>query len=143
MSQRRQKPPRGADQESINEGIVLEYKRFGGVGRRGQFKDLMSHHHFEVVCLQETIKREFSDHMLSDLVNGQDFSWVWTEAKGHSRGTLTGIKNGNLEIIDTDKGAFFSSIKAKSRKDNLVWEVINVYGPIQNERKQDFRGAFK
>jgi len=48
-----------------------------------------------------------------------------------------------LEIIDTDKGAFFSSIKAKSRKDNLVWEVINVYGPIQNERKQDFRGAFK
>lgn len=98
----------------------------------------MSHHHFEVVCLQETIKREFSDHMLSDLVNGQDFSWVWTEAKGHSGGTLTGIKNGDLEIIDTDKGAFFSSIKAKSRKDNLVWEVINVYGPIQNERKQEF-----
>jgi exonuclease III len=46
----------------------------GGAGRRGQFKDLMSQHHLEVICLQETIKKNFTDHMLKDLVNGQDFS---------------------------------------------------------------------
>jgi exonuclease III len=43
----------------------------GGAGRRGQ---LMSQHHLEVICLQETIKKNFTDHMLKDLVNGQDFS---------------------------------------------------------------------
>jgi hypothetical protein len=26
------------------------------------------------------------------LVNGQDFSWTWTEVEGHSGGTLTGVK---------------------------------------------------
>lgn len=47
-----------------------------GAGRRWQFKDLMSFHHLEVIGLQETIKRDFSNHMLKDLVNGQDFSWI-------------------------------------------------------------------
>lgn len=76
--------------------------------------------------------------MLSDLVKGKDFNWVWTEAEGHSGGTLTGINNNDIEVVNTDRGVFFSSMIAKSRKDNLVWEVINVYGPVQNERKQEF-----
>lgn len=118
--------------------IFWNIRGLGSAGRRGQFKDLMRHHHFEVVCLQETIIKEFSAHVLSDLVNGQDFSWVWTEAEGHSGGTLTGVKNGDIELISTNKGAFFSSIKAKSRKDDLIWEVVNVYGPVQDEKKQEF-----
>lgn len=45
--------------------------------------------------------------MLKDLVNGQDFSWTWTEAEGHYGGTLTGVKNGDIEVINTDRGSFF------------------------------------
>jgi len=74
MGLRRVKPLKGEDQGSIDEDSFLEYQGFGGAGRRWQFKDLMSFHHLEVICLQETIKRDFSDHMLKDLVNGQDFS---------------------------------------------------------------------
>lgn len=70
-------------------------------------------------------------------MNGQDFSWVWTEAEGHSGGTLTGVKNGDTDVLGFDKGSF-SSIKARDRKDNVIWEVINVYGPVQNEKKQEF-----
>lgn len=98
----------------------------------------MGHHHFEVICLQETIKRDYTDHFLKDLVNGQDFSWVWTEAEGHSGGTLTGVKNGDTEVLGFDKGVFFSSIRAMSRQNKLEWEVINVYGPVQTERKHAF-----
>ncbi|OQU88913.1 hypothetical protein SORBI_3002G120601, partial [Sorghum bicolor] len=98
----------------------------------------MNHYHFDVVCLQETIKRDFSYHILKDLVNGQEFSWIWTEAEGHSGGILTGVKNGDIEVINHDRGSFFASIRAKNRKDGLVWEVINVYGPVQHERKQNF-----
>jgi exonuclease III len=54
--------------------LFWNIRGLGGAGRRWQFKDLMSFHHLEVICLQETIKRDFSDHMLKDLVNGQDFS---------------------------------------------------------------------
>lgn len=98
----------------------------------------MQQHHLEVVCLQETIKRDFSDHMLKDLVNGQDFSWVWTEAEGHSGGTLTGVRNGDLDVLAVDKGNFYSSIKVQDIKENVVWEVIIVYGPVQNDRKTEF-----
>jgi hypothetical protein len=73
--------------------------------------------------------------MLRDLVNSQDFNWVWTEAKGHSGGTLTRVKNGDIEMINHDKGSFFYDIRAKNRKDDLMWEIINVYGLMQHERK--------
>jgi hypothetical protein len=98
----------------------------------------MSQHHLEVVCLQETIKRDYTNQLLKDLVNGQDFSWIWTEAEGHSGGTLTGVKNGDIEVLSSDRGVFFLSIRAKSSQNNLKWEVINIYGHVQNERKQDF-----
>lgn len=135
--QQKSKAPKRGDQKSIDEISLLECEGLGGARRRGQLKDLVSFHHPDVVYLQETIKREFSDHLLKDLVNGQHFSWTWTEAEGHSGGTLTGVKEGDIEVISHDEESFFSSIQA-NRKDDVVWEVINVYGPVQNERKQNF-----
>jgi exonuclease III len=107
--------------------IFWNIRGLGGASRRGQFKHLMSQHHLEVVCLQETIKRDYTNQLLVDLVNGQDFSWIWTEAEGHSRGTLTGVKNDDIEVLSSDRGVFFSSIRAKSSQNNLKWEVINIY----------------
>jgi endonuclease/exonuclease/phosphatase (EEP) superfamily protein YafD len=37
-----------------------------------------------------------------------------------------------------DEGEFFSSILIENRSDNMQWEVMNVYGPVQHERKADF-----
>lgn len=37
-----------------------------------------------------------------------------------------------------DSGSFFSSIKIEDRNKHLTWEVVNVYGPVQIERKSDF-----
>jgi hypothetical protein len=87
-------------------------------------------------------QRDFSDHMLKDLVNGQDLSWVWTKAEGHSGGTLTGVRNGDLDVLAVDKGNFYSSIKVQDIKENVLWEVINVYGPVQNDRKTEFLEEF-
>jgi hypothetical protein len=45
-----------------------------------------------VICLQETMKTHFSMTDLRNLVGGQSVSWNWTSAKGHSGGTLMGVK---------------------------------------------------
>jgi hypothetical protein len=41
-------------------------------------------------------------------------------------------------VIDKDKGEFFSSMPISSKQDNFNWEIINVYGPVQSEKKAGF-----
>jgi hypothetical protein len=38
------------------------------------------------------MKVEFTNTELRNVVGGQSFSWNWTAAKGHSGGTLIGVK---------------------------------------------------
>ena len=54
----------------------------GGLGRRKQLKELMAKHRVDVICLQETIKQDFSIQELKALGGNLIFSWNWTEAVG-------------------------------------------------------------
>ena len=49
-----------------------------------------------------------------------------------------GVKQGDIDALEMEFGAFFSSIKISNREGDFIWEVINVYGPVQHERKADF-----
>lgn len=120
--------------------IVLFWnvRGLGGEGRRGQLKELIAKHRVDVICLQETIKKEFSVKELRDMVRDIPFAWSWTPAVGHSGGTLTGVKQDEMEAIDTYRGKFFSSIRVENTKEWFIWEIINVYGPVQDERKVEF-----
>jgi hypothetical protein len=53
-------------------------------------------------------------------------------------GTLTGVKLINAIFVEKDSGVFFSSLVVISKADNFKWEIINVYGPVQTERKLEF-----
>jgi hypothetical protein len=33
---------------------------------------------------------------------------------------------------------FFSSMTVENKKDKFYWEIVNVYGPVRNERKCEF-----
>jgi hypothetical protein len=41
-------------------------------------------------------------------------------------------------VLGEDRGEFLTSMKLMSRQDKFIWEVINVYGLVQLERKQQF-----
>lgn len=88
--------------------------------------------------MQETIKKEFSIKELREFVGDMPFSWNWTAAEGHSGGTLTGVKQGEMGAIEMDSGKFFSSIIIENKKENFKWEIINVYGSVQDNRKVEF-----
>jgi hypothetical protein len=57
---------------------------------------------------------------------------------GHSCGTLTGVNLAGASVVGKDSGDFFSSMTVIYKEDNFKWEIINVYGPVQIERKPDF-----
>lgn len=51
---------------------------------------------------------------------------------------MIGVKEGDVDALEMDEGEFFSSITVETRLDNFQWEIINVYGPVQLERKGHF-----
>jgi exonuclease III len=111
---------------------------FGVLGRRKQLREWKHKFKIEVICLQETIKADFSPGELASISEGENFEWVWTVAQGHSGGTPMGAKTDNIAVISSDRGEFYSSMKIFSRQDKTEWEVVNVFGPVQTERKADF-----
>jgi exonuclease III len=118
--------------------LFWNIRGLGGEGRRKQLREMMADQRIDVVCLQETIKEDFNQWELRALCDQGNFSWNWTPARGHSRGTLVGVKQGDLDAVEMDAEEFFSSIKIINRCDNFEWEVINVYGPVQHEKKAGF-----
>jgi exonuclease III len=80
----------------------------GGKGRRRQLREMIFKQRIDVICLQETMKTHFSLANLRNLVGGQRFSWNWTSARGHSGGTLIGVKQGDLDAKEMGEGEHFS-----------------------------------
>jgi exonuclease III len=118
--------------------LFWNIRGLGAEGRRKQLSEIRQIHRVDVICLQETIKREFSVGELATLSEGFRYEWVWTAAQGHSGGTLIGVKTDDITVIGKECGEFYSSMKIRSRKDEFRWEVVNVYGPVQVERKHQF-----
>jgi endonuclease/exonuclease/phosphatase family metal-dependent hydrolase len=50
-----------------------------------------------------------------------------------------GVKTDDITVLERGKGKFFTSMKIAARQDNFKWEIVNVYGPVQIERKSKFR----
>jgi len=51
---------------------------------------------------------------------------------------LVGASKDLVEIEEEEHGAFYQSIQLRNTKDGTVWTLINVYGPVQDEKKTDF-----
>jgi endonuclease/exonuclease/phosphatase (EEP) superfamily protein YafD len=48
------------------------------------------------------------------------------------------VRTDDIIVLKKDKGEFFTSMKVTGKQENYTWEVINVYGPVQMERKTAF-----
>jgi exonuclease III len=118
--------------------LFWNVRGLGADGRRKQLRELRDFHRVDIVCLQETFKSDFSVGELSSLSEGSPFEWCWTAANGHSGGTLTGVNSFLANILQKECGEFFSSMKIETKADKFTWEVVNIYGPVQTDRKAGF-----
>jgi exonuclease III len=101
-----------------HESSLLEYEGLERrEKRRGQLKELIDKNRVDILCLQETMKREFSISELRGLVGNSNFSWNWTACSGHSGGTLIGVKQGDLDAVEMDEGKNFKCENKRKRGD--------------------------
>ena len=59
------------------------------------------------MCLQETIRSEFSSADLRKLVGGLNFVWHSIPAIGHSGGILVAARSDSIDVTRVDQGRFF------------------------------------
>jgi hypothetical protein len=49
-----------------------------------------------------------------------------------------GVDENCFSVHQEDWGAYFQSMILEQRVDNFVWELINIYGPVSEDRKGGF-----
>jgi hypothetical protein len=49
-----------------------------------------------------------------------------------------GVKEGQLEVEDSEIGDHYVNMVLRDRVSNFRWELITVYGPAQHDESQDF-----
>lgn len=118
--------------------LFWNVRGLGNPGRRGQLKEVVQINKIEVVAIQETIRESFHMKELERFVGGRDFQWFTKPATGHSGGMLLGANTELFEVVEMDVGQFFISMVLKNKVGGKEWGVINVYGPVQYDRKEDF-----
>jgi exonuclease III len=78
---------------------------FGLPEKRRILKDFISREHFDVVCLQETKKDDFSQRFLHSL--SPKFSdWQFIPSLGAAGGILLGINSDQCQLLSWDVGLF-------------------------------------
>jgi exonuclease III len=55
--------------------LCWNVRGLGGKGRRRQLKEMVTMHRVDIMCLQETMKEQFTVVDLKGLVSGHNFSW--------------------------------------------------------------------
>ena len=107
-------------------------------GRTRQIYEFVGDHRLDFVCLQETIKNEFSLLELRKLVGGFNVVWHYIPAIGHSGGILVGARVDTFEVKHTDQGQYFCSMTLVQKTTGHSWELICVYGPACHSGSADF-----
>ena len=118
----------------------MNIRGLGQKGRSSQLVEMVHKYQVEGVCLQETLKKNFTDRELANLCRGLQFNWSWIPTSGHSGGLLLGVKEDNLEVIREVNRSFSQSVLIRQKDIGSCWELVNVYGPVMDNKKSDFLG---
>ena len=118
--------------------LFFNIRGFGHVGRRTLIKNLLREHQIDIVCLQETIKQDFTDLELQSLEVGEKFFWCWLPAMGHSGGILMFLRDSAFEVESTDRGQYFLSVNFLHRRLHRPMTLIGVYGPANHAASETF-----
>lgn len=106
----------------------------GKAARVGQLKEIINKERADIVGIQETIKKDFSDIELRGLSSGIPFLWNWIPAQGRSGGMG---KDDILEIEGWNKGSYYIEVSIQDRINNFRWRLA-VYGPANHKWSADF-----
>jgi hypothetical protein len=72
----------------------------------------------DIVALQETLKNDFTDTELKELLGNREFNWLWVPARGHFGGIITGVRTDELKIENSHLGSYFLAVLVRNRSTN-------------------------
>lgn len=118
--------------------LFWNIRGLGSKGRRSQLKNILQEHKVNCVCISETIKQNFTNREVLALGGGISFTWKWVPSQGRLGGLLIGLEDEVVEVSDYQENQHFQSVVLTQKEDNFKWQLFNVYGPVQDNLKQDF-----
>jgi hypothetical protein len=80
-----------------------------GIRKKGlaaYVRDLLREGHFDFVCFQETVVRNFSDRCLRSIDPNKNFLWDWLSARGKSGVVLSGFSTDRFDVDNRFQGDF-------------------------------------
>jgi hypothetical protein len=80
-------------------GLIQNLCGVGDKNKRNFIREISDKHKLDFIRIQEIIRQDFSKTMLSSIGGDTAFSWIWTPARGKSRGILLGINNDTFDIL--------------------------------------------
>jgi exonuclease III len=101
-------------------------------------RDFMKDQDFDFLCFQETIMQDFPKSWLRQIDPGKNYLWDWIPAHGSLWGILSGLKLDRFDIRMRSQGDHMLQHKLWDKKMDTKWNVLNVYGPVQDEEKDGF-----
>ena len=80
--------------------------------------------------------------MISPILRGMEvgerFFWSWLPARGHLGGLLMGVRDSLFEVGGMDRGSYFLSLEVLHHPSNLMYSIINIYGPTDHSKTLEF-----
>lgn len=101
-------------------------------------KELIWDHKVNFVGLQETMRKTYSDKFFKKIDCNNEFSWFWSPSNGKSGGMLSGIRKDRFIVQNFENGDFMIIANVFDKQLQKNWALANVYGPTQEELKNDF-----
>ena len=120
------------------QSLFLNIRGLGVPGHRTLLKVYLRKFKIDILCLQETIKQDFTDQELRSLKVGEQFFWHWLPARGHSGGMLLGVRNNLLEVGNMDMDLYFLSLSVMHKPSNRIFEIIGIYALPKIRRSLTF-----
>lgn len=112
-----------------------------GLGRPGRILALVEKirsNHVDFVGVIETKKESFSSGFLRYLTGNIPFHWHYLPATGSAGGILVGLNNELFCIIVGATLKYSISVMVQTKKINLTWILVVIYGRPYEEGKQEF-----
>ena len=99
--------------------------------------DLTKEHNLSFIAISKTGRKNFTSPFHKKLCARRDFLWHVKEPRGCS-GRILGIDLNVYDIGAIDEGNHYVKFHLCNKMDGFKWALVVVYGPAQNNMKEQF-----
>jgi hypothetical protein len=116
-------------------GMLSNSRGLGDLAKHLHITHCIKDHNLDFVAILEIGRRDFSQRLLNRLAGGVDFEWTSQPPRGRLGAILLGVRMDTMEVIAHSGGDYHIKLHIHNKADNLLWSLVAVYGPAQEEYK--------